>query len=166
MAMDDLTAAQLRALVDYSPETGVFRRIAGRYAGQIAGGNTRFGYRALHVNGYSYKAHRLAYLYVFGRWPSGEIDHINGDRCDNRLANLRDVTRAGNAQNLRAAISSKRSGLPLGVFYSSHKNGGRPFISRIWADGKRTHLGGFETATAAHEAYLAAKRKMHATCEI
>ena len=97
-----------------------------------------------------------------GRWPQKSIDHINGDGSDNRWANLRDVDQKTNAQNLREAHADNKAGL-LGV----HK--GRKYArwkAAIYVDGKTKKLGLFESAEAAHAAYVEAKRLLHAGCTI
>ena len=85
-----LTAERLRQVLHYDPEIGVFTRLVqkpNRYASrEFAGGNVaRTGYARVSVDRIQYQAHRLAWLYVYGRWPNAEVDHINGDRSDNRL---------------------------------------------------------------------------------
>jgi hypothetical protein len=102
----------LRAKFIYDPDTGEFRfredsyRRSGkrmillRRAGDLAGGKPVEGrYRVITIDGVNYPAHRLAWLYVTGRWPHPEIDHIDGDRTNNRFANLREVTHSENMRN-------------------------------------------------------------------
>jgi hypothetical protein len=95
-----------------------------------------------------------------GRWPNGVVDHINGDTSDNQWSNLRDVTHSVNCQNQRRAKRSNASGL-LGVSFFD----GKPRAS-ISVDGRPIHLGTFDTPEAAHQAYVEAKRKLHAGCTI
>lgn len=170
MAKTDLTAQRLRELVSYDPETGLFiwlpRALSAfaslrshavwhaRYAGKQAGGFTGPGY--VTINGIT--AHRLAWLYVYGQWPAGEIDHINGVRTDNRISNLRDVDRKTNAQNLRRM--AKESGTPMGVFFNARKRE-RAYSANLKIDGRTKHLGYFDTPEMAHAAYLDAKRTNH-----
>lgn len=90
-----------------------------------------------------------------GHWPTYQIDHINGDRSDNRLANLRDVSATVNAQNQRKAYANNRAGL-LGA----HRAGKR-YVARIRMPQARIFLGGFASAEEAHAAYVAAKRLLH-----
>lgn len=152
-----LTQSRLKELMSYDPNTGEFsRKISrgGAKVGDVSGTNND-GYMQLRVDGKSYKAHRLAWLYVMGRWPDKDIDHINGVRCDNRIVNLREATRAENKQNTRLAHADSRSGL-LGVV--RHRS---QWQARIGVNGKKLHLGSFETAEAAHAAYLAAKAEVH-----
>jgi hypothetical protein len=157
--MAGLTAARLRELLHYDAATGVFtRKVAvGRLkAGTTAGWDGKDGYLRITVDQRRYSAHRLVWLYVHGHWPAGEIDHVNGHKQDNRLVNLRDVSRLANSENKRAAHKGSGVGL-LGV---SAK--GVRFHARIVVAGKYIHLGAFDTAAAAHAKYLDAKRRLHA----
>lgn len=163
-AHSNITVERLREVLRYDPVTGAFtwkvrtgpRGKPGAFAGTI---NTR-GYYEISVDGRKYVSHRLAWLYMRGGWPKGEIDHINGCRDDNRWSNLRDVSRALNTQNRRTASSLNLTGL-LGV--SRHNARWR---ARIQVDGVVRRLGTYDSPEAAHEAYVAAKRQLHATCEI
>lgn len=160
---NSLTADQLRELLSYDENTGDFawrtRRHGGRAAAAAAGTANR-GYINIVVNRRSYPAHRLAWLYCRGSWPKGQIDHINGRRSDNRLSNLRDVPQEINQQNRRAAQRNSKSGM-LGV--SPNGVGWRAVIK---VGGVLKQLGTFTTAQAAHDAYLAAKRRFHPGCTI
>lgn len=157
-----LTLDSLKALVEYDPSTGVFtwRARQRMRAGKVAGGPAARGYRRIFVAGVSYLEHRLAWFYMTGRLPTNDIDHINGRRGDNRYANLREATRALNLENQRAARSDNTTGL-LGVSVNH-----RGFSARIWVGGRCVHLGTFQTADLAHQAYLSAKRELHAGCTI
>lgn len=162
-AMQPLTADRLRDTMTYSPEDGHFRWAGecgpGRPgAGCVAGWIDTKGYRRIKVDGRKYAAHRLVWLYCYGRWPSNQIDHINGIRDDNRLSNLRDATQFENMQNQRRAQSHNLSSGLLGV--SWNKDRGK-WQSNIWANGKKHYLGRFKTAEEAHARYLAAKAQLH-----
>src|SRR6476620_11560831 len=101
---DTLTHELLLRLLHYDAERGVFIRKVKTApcveVGDIAGGMGDYGYPQLNVNGRIYKAHRLAWFYTYGEWPK-EIDHIDGDRANCRIANLRRVTRSQNNMNKR-----------------------------------------------------------------
>lgn len=157
----ELTADRLRELLSYDAETGIFRwrmaRGSSAKAGDAAGRRESLGYIQIGVDGRRYMAHRLAWLATHGEWPQGEIDHINGDRDDNRLTNLRQATRSQNLQNLRRARSDSRSGL-LGASWDAASGAWK---GQIQVEGKKKHLGLFDTAEAAHRAYLAAKAELH-----
>jgi len=129
-------------------------------AGDVAGYARPDGYRRIGVDGGLYFSHRLAWLYVHGRWPEKQIDHKNTIPGDDRFENLRDTTHAGNQQNKRQAQSNNKIGL-LGV-----SPNGKKFQARIMFDSKHRPLGTFATAEAAHAAYVVAKRQLHATCTI
>lgn len=158
----DLDIGLLKEFLQYDPKTGIFVRRKGRgaRAGAEAGTVRRDGYRQIVIDRHTYLASRLAWFYVHGKWPSGEVDHKNGVRLDNRLANLRDVTHQGNGHNEHGVRKNNKSGF-LGVTKS-----GKRFLSWIGMDGKTLYLGSFSTAEAAHASYLAAKRKFHPTCTI
>lgn len=162
------TAAEVRELLNYDPETGIFtRRVAtgGRYGaavGSVAGTLGDTGYLMISLRSKQYRAHRLAWLYMTGEWPANEIDHLNGIRTDNRFQNLRDVTAQVNQQNRRAANKSSSTGL-LGASWSKREGA---YVARIWIDGRYCSLGHFQTAEAAHRAYLQAKRRHHEGCTI
>lgn len=165
MATPNLTAARLRELLHYNPDSGLFtwvvsttRRIR---VGAIAGTLVKEGYVSIGVDRDLHRAHRLAWLYVYGEWPKHDIDHINGNRSDNRIANLRDVTRTVNLQNLRLAHKDKQSNAPLGVYTDKKK-----WAAAIRVNGERVRLGNFNTPEEAHAAYLEAKRKHHEGCTI
>ena len=167
MAKAILSAARLREVLNYDPETGVFTwkvRTSNRVnVGAVAGAMLKTGYLSICLDGKFYRAHRLAWLFVRGEWPTADIDHLNGIRTDNRFANLRDASRSVNQQNLRAARGSTASGM-LGVYRSDKK--GKPWRSCIKVDGVDRHLGNYATPEAAQAAYIDAKRKLHEGCTI
>lgn len=159
-----LTAERLRELVSYDPMTGVMHRkrsISNKTKiGDEIAGVQQDGYLLGSVDGRQYLVHRLAWLYANGAWPNGDIDHINGQRTDNRIENLRDVPRRINQENIRFARSHSKTGL-LGV---SPKDG--RYRARINVHGRAVYIGKFDTAEKAHHAYLEAKRKLHDGCTI
>lgn len=167
MHQKNLTAARARELLDYDPALGTFTwkvRTSNRVnVGDPAGSMLKTGYLAVCVDGVLYRSHRLAWLYVNGAWPDRDIDHVNGVRTDNRITNLRDVSRSVNQQNLRAARGETASGV-LGVYKSDRES--KPWRASIKVDGKDKHLGRFRTKAEASSAYLSAKRSMHEGCTI
>jgi len=113
MKKKELTVERLKKFLEYSSDSGVFtRRVAtgGSKVGDIAGTKHRTGYIHIRVDGKKYSAHRLVWLYKYGVFPSRDIDHINHVRDDNRLSNLREVSKQENMQN-----SSKYSTNTSGV---------------------------------------------------
>lgn len=160
-AVDSTDAGVVRDLLDYDPNTGTLTWQVDRggkaKAGTVAGSVTALGYRRIDVLRRGVMAHRLAWVLFYGEWPAGEIDHINGDKLDNRIANLRVVDRSGNLQNQQRLKSHNTSGYP-GV--SFHKKSGR-WQAGIRVDGVRTYLGMYDTPEQAFSAYLDAKRRLH-----
>jgi HNH endonuclease len=147
-----LTAIRLRELLDYDYVTGVFtwrarkfgRPMAGKAAGCVSG-----THRAIEVDGRSYMAHQLAWLYVHGKWAYSGIDHQDGDGQNNGIKNLR---KANQSQNTANSKLSKANTVGLkGVRRSCAK-----WQARITKDGHTTHLGTFATPELAHAAYRAA----------
>lgn len=160
----DLTQADLMARLDYDPETGGFSWKRGaapsKSDGATAGWVTALGYAAIKINRSKYMAHRLAWLYANGEWPEHDIDHINGIKTDNRLANLRDVHVSVNQQNRRRAARGNSGGV-LGVCWNKVA---RKWNASIQIKGQHIHLGRFEAKDDAGAAYLAAKRRLHEGC--
>jgi len=148
-----LSPEQLRELLDYDPETGVFRwkqRVARRVrVGDVAGRLNSEGYRNFSIRGRHYRASRVAFALVYGRWPSGSMDHINRNRRADRLCNLRECTLSENSRNasLRGDNSSRLKG--------ACRSNGR-WQARIRIDGKPAYLGTFSTPELAHAAYVKA----------
>lgn len=149
-----LIAARLREVLDYNQRTGLFTwRVAsnGRVsAGSIAGHILRTGYRTIGVDRNHYMAHRLAWLFVTGHWPEGELDHRDGNKDNNRFANLRLATRSQNVANV-GLRADNTSGVK-GVF--RHHDG--RWRAQITIHQKRKELGLFETLEVAKAARLAA----------
>lgn len=166
-----LPVERVRQLLRYDPETGKFvwkvDRMCGRYykqfaarAGDDAANITSGGRIQIHVDGGNYKAHRLAWFYVHGVWPS-EIDHRDGNPANNAIANLRIADRFMNMQNLRKAKTGNSSGM-LGV--TRRRNG--KCIAQICVNRVTRYLGSFDTPEEAHAVYLKAKRKHHKGCTL
>ena len=160
--MSELTFERARELFDYDPDTGVIswrqRTKSRRIQGAEAGSLKTSGYLVVGIDSKVYLAHRVAWLIVYGSWPNDTIDHINGVRSDNRLENLRDVSRKSNVENQRGPNADNKSGF-LGVRW--HKRG-KKFYAAIKTNRKCIHLGGYTTPEEAHQAYITAKRQLHA----
>ena len=150
-------------LFTYDPETGLIFSKFGRRIGTVDfEGYVRVAFK-FEGKQIKFRAHHLAFLAMQGAWPTLDIDHINGDRQDNRWSNLREVDRTTNSENRRNATRGATSDL-LGVSFA--KDTGR-WAAQIQVKGKNKNLGRrFSTAEAAHEAYLRAKRQLHAGCTI
>jgi hypothetical protein len=153
-------AAIIRTLLRYDDNTGQFHwrinRTGGVKAGASAGTVMKDGYRCIKILDRFYYAHRLAWVYVNGRWPSKQLDHINGIRLDNRIANLREANHSENQQNLSVGRRTSKSGL-LGVRAADD---GR-WRSSIMYQGRSVDLGTFDTKEEAHGAYLRKKTELH-----
>src|SRR5574343_1088335 len=168
MTSKTLTPERLRELLSYDPETGVFRwkttkpRSSAR-PGDIAG-SVDNGYRFISVDRARHCAHRLAWLYVYGEMPRRMIDHIDGNRGNNAIENLRDVSRSVNGQNQKRAQSHNALGM-LGVTRLAGSRR-RPYQAYITVGGKPKYLGVFATADEAGAAYIDAKRRMHEGCTL
>jgi hypothetical protein len=165
MAKADLTVARVRELLEYDPETGqiLWRTTGkGRRPNRVAGTIGPQGYSFIIVDRGRWRAHRLAWAYMHGAFPVQDIDHINGDRADNRIANLREVSNRVNSQNRRRPGSDNKSGY-LGVSWKTRL--GR-WIAVIQVDGRHKHLGSFATPEEASATYIAAKRQFHIGCTL
>ena len=157
IARPELTAEYLRSILNYDPETGIFTRKV-RTAnsvkvGDVAGCSNGDGYLRLRLQSRLFYAHRLAWLYMYGEWPKGQIDHINRDRSDNRISNLREVTNKQNAQN-SSKPSNNTSGYP-GICW--HKRDSK-WVACIRHNQKLIHLGLFKTIEEAIAARKAAEK--------
>lgn len=156
-----ITQPRLKELLSYDPDTGVFTWAVNRFrarVGMVAGSLHGEGYRKIKLDGIDYLEHRLAWLYVTGAFPQEDTDHINGNRADNRIVNLRDVSRTTNMHNERAPRTNGTSGF-LGVSWVSSR---KKWRAKITVGSKRKTIGEFSSPEAAHEAYLNAKRVLHA----
>lgn len=154
-----LTVDVLREILDYDPMTGVFRWRQGRKgirAGGVAGSKKAYGYVEIGLLNGQYLAHRLAWLFVHGVWPADQIDHIDGDRSNNCIANLREATRSENLRN-RGLQRNNTSGFK-GVIFDKRTG---MWQARIKIHGRRILLGLHETPEAAHAAYCEAAAKHH-----
>ena len=145
-----LTAEAVRAALHYDPATGVFTRRV--FNGRKTGSITPLGYTRIVVNGFGYGAHRLAFLYVHGRWPTHHLDHINCDPADNRISNLRE---ASNIQN-RANARPEKGRLLKGVTLCKGR-----WQAQIKHLGQNHYLGRFDTAEEANAAYAAKAAEFH-----
>ena len=147
--------SELRKIVmerlSYDTRTGLFKwkfRTANRIqAGDVAGWSTEDGYVRIRILGRNYRAHRLAWLIVYGSFPPDQIDHINGVKHDNRISNLRAVTGLENCRN-KPLSSSNTSGY-MGVSYNKRM---RKWVAKIGVSRKLIYLGCFENKEDAIEA--------------
>jgi hypothetical protein len=149
-----ITQEELKSLLSYDPETGEFtwliskgsRAVKGSKAGSVC---QKHGYAFIRLNKKLYRTHHLVWIYCFGIFPSLDIDHINQKRSDNRLSNLREVSRSVNNYN-----TTKRKGYT----YRKERN---KYYAYINIGGKQRSLGLFQTEEQAKEAYEQAKSSLN-----
>jgi len=153
------TFDEFESLLRFEPSTGRFFWRVNRYrveAGAPAGQPHPSGYWMIGVRGRRYLAHRLAWLFSYGRWPEATVDHINGDRRDNRPSNLREASASQNTMNGKRR-STNTSGFK-GVSWRPDQKKWRAYIVK---DGRQTSLGSFDSPEKAHAAYASAAALMH-----
>jgi hypothetical protein len=156
--MSELTQSDLLKVLDYQPETGSFVwkvSYGPANKGDIAGRENNDGYIQIGVSGKRYQAHRLAWLYFYGRWPTGQIDHVNRSRSDNRILNLRECNQSENMQN--RVTTTNVSGV-LGVVWNKKS---KKWRAQITAYGKHYYLGVFSSIDDAQAARIAAQKQLH-----
>jgi hypothetical protein len=158
-----LTQEKFKEFIIYEEKTGIFRWKAktSKYSsriiiGAIIGSIETSGYRQIRIFNKTYQAHRLAWLYVYGVWPTNEIDHINGIKDDNRLCNLREASRSEN--NMNQALKSNNTSGNKGIDWRTSNNKWR---ARITVNEKQIHIGYFNTVDDAINAYNTAALQYH-----
>lgn len=153
MKTHDITLERINSLLAYDKNSGLFtwKESRGKAKAGSEAGHVQAGYRKITIDKLQIKLHRLAWFMTYGNWPKGQIDHIDGNKLNNKIDNLRDVPMSINMQNRYE--QRKTSGLPRGV---RHGFGGK-FIASI-------QIGIFSTAEEAGEAYMKAKRLIHEGC--
>ena len=168
-----LTQEIVKEFMNYDPETGIltwkhrdrkwckdersYNSWNTSHYNKICGSiHPNSGYNNIRIFNKTYRTHRIIWLYVYGTWPNDQLDHINGNRQDNRLCNLRECTNSENQQNKK--IRKDNSSGFMGVSFSKKS---QKFQSHIKVNTKSLHLGLFDDAKEAHEAYLEAKQKYH-----
>lgn len=152
-----ITAEELRLFLDYDPLTGDFVWIKStgkrNFKGFIAGRTDARGYRGINIKGRKYAAHRLAWLWMTGEWPSAQIDHIDRNPGNNRFSNLRDVSGSTNCRN-RKPVEFAHKGKTKGITYHKKR---KKWQATICLPGSRNlYLGLFSTPEEASAAYQAA----------
>lgn len=145
-----LDADTLKSILRYDPETGIFTWLVGRQPGAVAGGFSPKGYVRIHIRNVKYMGHRLAWLYVYGEWPIGLLDHKDGNRANNSLTNLRLATANQNQYNRKPTHGRT---LPKGVVYKNDPKRKNKFGAQISVNKIRIYLGHYPTAEEAHEVY-------------
>lgn len=154
-----LTQDQVRGLFDYCQDTGLLtwrvRPANSVKLGDVAGSKNNEGYMSAEIKGVAYKIHRLVWLWMTGAWPESCIDHVNGDRSDNRWANLRLATRSQNGQNRKLNANNKSGYIGVYPFFGKWR-------AQIAIKGKQIYIGTFDTVEDAAKAYAQKKRELHA----
>lgn len=149
-----LTVSDLQKWVYYDKDVGVF---TSRKTGRVMGWTDPYGYIQIGIhNRKRYLAHRLAWFYVRGRWPEKNLDHINGNPSDNRIANLRECNQSQNSANSKLVHAT--SSIRKGVCYDP---GRKKFRAYIRKNGKQHHIGRFDTLDEALAARVEAEQRLH-----
>lgn len=163
-----ITAEYLRQILVYDRNCGTFTwkerpvtRIQDKtwnkkHAGKETGYVRHNGYKVIAISGKEYPCSRLAWLYEFGEWPNLEVDHIDRDKINNRISNLRLANRSQNAINRRLQ-SNNSSGLK-GVWKRKNIDS---WVAQIGLNGKTIRLGSFKSPEEAHKAYLLKAKEIH-----
>lgn len=155
-----ITRDRLTELLFYDSNTGVFTWMKDRgrnaKAGSPAGKLENNGYIRIKIDGKLHSAHRLAYLYVYGYFPASDIDHINQNKSDNRIENLRECDRSENRQNTKAP-SNNKSG-HKGVSWNKEARKWRACIS---VKGRQHYLGDFKEIGDAIQTWKRAASVLH-----
>jgi HNH endonuclease/AP2 domain len=154
-----ITAEHLRSIIHYDSETGVFTWLrpnpewkAGRAGDRAGCFHKSSGYRAIKINSRAYREHRLAWFYVHGEWPKDELDHVNCDKADNRLSNLREASRHQNLANAPAWGKNLKG--------ADHLPSGR-WRAKMCVKYKQITIGIYDTEQEAHDAYLNAVKNLY-----
>jgi hypothetical protein len=157
-----LTQSELKALLDYNPDTGIFTRLVSRSnnckVGPCKEHKHPYGYVQIGLGKKMYLAHRLAFLWMTGAWPSKNIDHINGVFDDNRWQNLRQLEHFENLQNVAGAASNNKLTGLLGVKVDRRRG---TFVGRLTLHGKEYRTKSFKTPEEAHAARNELARTLH-----
>jgi HNH endonuclease len=161
MELKMLDHAKLIDALEYNENTGEFiwrKKIASKVVvGKRAGNNKPIpnGYLTMRVFGKNYYQHRMAWFYVHGRWPKHEIDHINQDKTDNRISNLREVTRLENCRN--SPLRPNNTSGYCGVVWDKSR---QVWVARIIEGGREKFLGYFNNKEDAAEARKQAEQRL------
>lgn len=152
---------RLKACFNYDEATGIFTHALARQGVKLGARADRWAtkdYRRVKLDYIEYAAHRCAWYYVHGIWPSNEIDHINGDPSDNRICNLREADKFQQAANMRKHVTgttSRFKGVSFVKYGTTYK-----WRAAIFCNGKRTYLGWFDNEIEAARAYCVASGRM------
>ena len=156
-----LTQARLKELLHYEPGTGVFTWKPGHVSGWATkksrdAGYDFDGYRRIKIDKKNYLCHRLAWLWIHGEFPSGVLDHINGEKSDNRIENLRKAIGGQNIMNVQRKLNNTSG--HKGVFW---KKSIEKWQVAVGANGKQHHIGYFLDKEDAINAAISARNRLH-----
>lgn len=162
---DTLSFNRARQLFTYNKSTGILRwkvNKARAIAGDAVGTVMQKGnYLYTRIDGVGYLVHRVVWLFYYGKWPVGQLDHKDTNRTNNRIKNLRELSQRHNSQNQRRAQRNKIASKFLGV-HRDLRSKENPWTAYITVDGRGIYLGSFGNEKSAHAAYVSAKRRLHA----
>lgn len=154
----DITLDVMRSVLSYDPATGIFtwkeKPHKGAFAGDIAGGLHGSGYRVIGIAGHVFSAHRMAWLFVHGRWPNGMLDHRDLNRDNNAISNLREATDILNQANTK--LSPRNTSGYRGIIRRKPRRLGakeKPWAALITIRGKKRYIGVFDTPEEASAAF-------------
>ena len=158
--MNEPSIAALAARLSADFETGKLVWKTGTYKGRLAGRIDAKGYLLVYADGIRLRAHRVVYALFYGEWPKEQIDHINGVKTDNRIKNLRLASNSLNQQNKLRPNGKTVTG-SRGVTFTPHSKV-NPYRVEIQINGHRHYMGSFPSVEAAEQAYIKAKKVLHA----
>lgn len=162
-----ITQSELKYLLSYDPETGIFIWLVSKppriSVGSIAGCVNKIGYYQITINRKQYLAHRLAWVYMTGEWPPNDIDHINGVRNDNRISNLRLATRSQNTTNQGAHSdnTTKLKGITKITWTNKDGTIKVKYVAKCGLNNIHHYIGSYPTAELASAAYHAFAKLHH-----
>ena len=155
-----ITQSELKELLDYNQDTGIFtwkKNVSSRArVGDIAGSLSQAGYMNIVISKKKYSSHRLAWFYIYGEFPSNDIDHINNNKSDNRIINLREATRNQNNCN-RNIQKNNKSGVK-GIYKHTQYD---KWVAEIKINKKSIYLGVFDNLELAKLVISEARNKYH-----
>ena len=158
MAESDLSLSFVLETLEYHPETGALLQKKARprsKVGSLAGGVTPYGYRYIQLRGRKYAAHRLVWFIEHGRFPPYDIDHIDGNKLNNKITNLREATRKQNCENKGAQKNNK-----LGLRGVSYNQRLKKYIAQIQHNGVNHYIGLYKDPLEARKAYIAVAKSL------
>lgn len=155
-----LDQEELKALLDYDSESGLFKWRASNSnrvrVGDVAGTVPAGTHRIIRIGTYNYRASALAWLFVYGQWPHGDVDHRDLNKTNDAINNLREASRSQNNANCPLRRDNKTGFKGVSSIPSSGK-----FRATIKIGDKQTHLGTYESAEDAHAAYFAKAKEVY-----